>query len=129
MKYAIVEAKLKTNKTRSYLWNKINSPKKIIKIEEFKNAKIKKISDNNYVIKAKNYHVLVTFVPKKGVNQVFIGVKNYPMTWFEIKGERNCTIVHGEYKRTDSGMDAKKFKKELIWVKKHFLAELREIAK
>lgn len=129
MKYAIVESKLKTNKTRSYLWNKINTPQKIVRIEEFKNAKIKKISENNFEVIAKDYHVLLTFIPKKGVNQVFIGVKNYPMTWFEIKGETNCTVVHGEYKRMDSGMSKENLKKEIEWVKNHFLEELEEIAK
>jgi hypothetical protein len=129
MKYTTVESKLKTNKTRDYLWNKIDTPQKIIKIEEFKNAKIKKISENNYEVIAKNYHVLMTFVPKKGMNQIFIGVKNYPMTWFEIRGETNCTIVHGEYKRTDSGMSENNFKKEIESLKEHFLEELREIAK
>ncbi len=71
----------------------------------------------------------MTFVPKKGMNQIFIGVKNYPMTWFEIRGETNCTIVHGEYKRTDSGMSENNFKKEIESLKEHFLEELREIAK
>ena len=31
--------------------------------------------------------------------------------WFEIKGEKNCTITHGEYKRTDSGMSKTNLKK------------------
>ena len=130
MKYIVVEVKLKTNKSRDYLWNKINSPKKIIRIEDFdKKSKIRKISDNNYELISKKYRVLLTFIPKKGVNQVFVGKRNFPMSWFEIKGEKNCTITHGEYKRTDSGMSKSNFKKEIEWVKKHFLEELKEIAK
>jgi len=72
---------------------------------------------------------LVNFIPKKGVNQIFIGKRNYPLTWFEIKGDKNCTIVHGEYKRIDSGMCKNNLKKEIEWLKKHFLKELEEIAK
>jgi len=130
MKYTIVEAILKTNKSRDYLWNKVNSPKKIIKIEDFdKNSKVQKISDNNYEIISKKEIVLVSFIPKRAVNQIFVGKRNYPLTWFEIKGEKNCTITHGEYKRTDSGMSKTNLKKEIAWLKNHFLEELKEIAK
>lgn len=81
MKYTVVESKLKTDKTRDYLWNKINSPEKIIRIEEFdKNSKVKKVSDNNYEIISGNHHVLITFIPEKGVNQTFVGRRNFPMT-------------------------------------------------
>ncbi len=130
MKYTIVEAKLKTKKSRDYLWNKINTAKKIIKLEGFgKDSRIRKISDNNFEVKSKKYHVLLTFIPKKGVNQTYVGKRNYPLTWFEIKGEINCTIVHGEYKRIDSGMSKNNLKKEIDWLKEHFLEELKEIAK
>ncbi|MFC1697616.1 hypothetical protein ACFL1H_04750 [Nanoarchaeota archaeon] len=128
MKYKVVEAKLKTNKSRKYLWKKINTPKKISKIEGFNNAKIKNISVNNYEIISKKYNVVVTFIPEKGVNLVFTGVLNFPLTWFEISGEKNCTISHGEYKRMDSGMSKANLKKELAWIHEHFLEELREIA-
>tara|TARA_Y100000310_G_C20466962_1_gene708129 strand:- start:332 stop:724 length:393 start_codon:yes stop_codon:yes gene_type:complete len=129
MRYRVVESKLKTNKSRKYLWSKINNPKKIIGIEGFaKNSTIKKISENNFEVISKKYHVLLTFIPQKAVNLTFIGVKNYPLTWFEIKGENNCTITHGEYKRMDSGMSKLKLKKEIEWVKKHFLEELKEIS-
>ncbi len=130
MKYSVVESRLKTNKSRAYLWAKINSPKKIIKIEGFdKNSKIKKISDNNYEIISKKEVILVSFIPKKAVNQTFAGKRNFPLTWFEIKGEKNCIITHGEHKRIDSGMSKKNLKKEIEWVKAHFLEELKEIAK
>jgi hypothetical protein len=53
MKYKEFEVRLKTNKSRDYLWNKINTPKKIIKIEHFpKNSKelvSKKASRKNNV--------------------------------------------------------------------------------
>jgi len=126
MKYQTVESKLKTNKTRAYLWGKINTPEKIIKIEEYKKAKIKKISDNNFEVVCDYGVVLLTFIPNKGVNEIFVGKKNYPLTWFEIKGEKNCVIVHGERKRITG---AKNLKKEIEWLKKHFLEELMEIAK
>ena len=129
MKYTIVESKLKTNKSREYLWNNMNTPEKIIKVEKYKKCKIKKISDNNYEIICDYGIVLLNFIPKKGVNEIFVGKKNYPLTWFEIKGEKNCTIVHGEYKRIDSGMSKANLKKEIEWLKKHFLEELNEIAK
>ena len=130
MNYEIVEVKLKTNKSRDYLWNKINSPKKIIEIEDFnKKSTVKKISDNNYEIISNKEIILVTFIPKKGVNQTFVGKRNYPITWFEIKGEKNCTITHGEYKRIDSGMSKTNLKKEIEWLKRHFLEELEFIAK
>jgi hypothetical protein len=130
MKYIVVESQLKTNKSREYLWNKINSPKKIIDIEGLhKNSSIKKISENNYEIKSKNELFVFNFISKKAANQIFIGNKNCPLTWFEIKGEKNCIITHGEYKRSDNGMSRDKFKKEVEWLKKHFLEELREIAK
>jgi len=130
MKYAIVEVKLKTNKSRDYLWNKINSPKKIIEIEDFnKKSTVRKVSDNNYEIISNKEIILVTFIPKKAVNQTFVGKRNYPITWFEIKGENNCTITHGEYKRMDSGMSKTNLKKEIEWLKRHFLKELEFIAK
>ena len=130
MKYTIVESKLKTDKSRDYLWNKINSPKKIIKIEDFdRKSKIKKISDNNYEIISKKEIILVSFIPKKAVNQTFVGKLNYPLTWFEIKGEKKCTITHGEYKRIGSGMSTENLKKEIEWLKEHFLEELNKIAK
>ncbi|NQV08559.1 hypothetical protein HQ529_01755 [Candidatus Woesearchaeota archaeon] len=126
MKYVVVESRLKTDKSRSYLWNKINSPKKIIKIENFdKNSKIKKISDNNYEVISKKDVILMSFIPKKGANLVFVGKRNYPLTWFEIRGK---TIVHGEYKKI-SGMSKKNFEKEIKWLKRHFMEELMEIAK
>ena len=48
MKYKTIESRLKTNKSKDYLWNKINTLKKIMKLEGFKKFKIKKISGNNY---------------------------------------------------------------------------------
>jgi len=125
MKYEVVEVKLKTNRSRSYLWNNMNTPQKIIKIEGFdKNSKVRKISDYNYELISKGEIILVSFIPEKAVNQVFVGKRNYPLTWFEIRGEKNCTIVHGEHKRRNAN-----FEKDVQWLKKHFLEELEEIAK
>ena len=124
MKYEVIEVKLKTNKSRTYLWNNMNTPQKVIKIEGFRDSKVRRISDNNYEIISKNDIILVTFIPEKAVNQVFVGKRNYPMTWFEIKGEKNCTIVHGEHKRRNAN-----FEKDVKWLKKHFLEELKEIAR
>ncbi|MAE12998.1 hypothetical protein CMO92_00395 [Candidatus Woesearchaeota archaeon] len=129
MDYIVVESRLKTDKPRTYIWNKINTPKKIVKIEEFdENAKIKKISENTYELLSEEYHVLLTFIFARGVNQTFINKKNFPLTWFEIKGEQNCTIIHGEYKRKDPSMSRENLQKEIEEVKRHFMRELEEIA-
>jgi len=42
MKYKKITSTLKTNKSKDYLWNKINTPKKIMDIEGFKKFKVKK---------------------------------------------------------------------------------------
>jgi hypothetical protein len=120
MKHKIIEVKLRTSRSINWLWNKINTPKKIIRIESFENAKVKKISLNNYEIRSKKYHVLLTFIPKKGVNLNFINQKDFPLTWFEIK---KGSITHGEYKMVNK----KNFNKEVKWLKEHFLKELRDI--
>ena len=106
----MIEARLNTNESREYLWNKINTPEKIIMIEGYKNAKIKKISELNYEIKTDKI-TLITFIPNKGVNQYREGI----LSWIEIIGDINCTIVHGCY-----GCKEK-------WLKKHFLKELTYI--
>ncbi|MAG08370.1 hypothetical protein CMO89_02770 [Candidatus Woesearchaeota archaeon] len=129
MKYKVVESKLKTNKSRSYLWNNMNSPEKIIKIEGYKNSRIKQVSDNNYEIICDYGVIVLNFIPNRGVNEIFVGKRNCPLTWFEIKGEKDCTITHGEYKRIDGGMSERNLKREIDWLKNHFLEELREIAK
>lgn len=130
MKYEMVELKLKTKKSKDYLWSRIDSPKKIIKIEGFgKESKVRKISDNNYEILSKREIILVTFIPKRGVNLIFVGEKKYPLAWFEIKEERNCIISHGVYKRRDSRVKKSNQKKEIDDIKKHFLEELKQIAK
>ena len=127
-KYAVVESKLKTDKTRKYLWNKINSPKKMIKIEGWdKDSLIKKISENNYRITSQKEIILLVFIPEKGVDIVCAGNKNWPLAWFEIKGEKNCEIIHGEYKKVFK--NKLRFKRDVEWLKKHFLKELKEIAK
>ena len=129
MKYKVVEAKLKTNKSQDYLWNNINSPIKLVKIEGFNTkSAIEQICKNSYKVMYKNDIVILTFIPKKAVHVIFVGKRNYPLTWFEIHGETNCTIVHGEYKRIDSGMSKKNLEKEIEWLKNHFLEELKMIA-
>jgi len=129
MKYKKVEVKLKTNKSRDYLWNKINSPKKLVKIEGFNtDYSPKKVCDYTYEVKYGKDVVLLTFIPKKAIHLIFVGKRNYPLTWFEIRGASNCTIVHGEHKRIDSGMSKNNLKKEIEWVKEHFLEELKVIA-
>jgi hypothetical protein len=129
MRYIVVEENIKTKKTREYLWDQINSPKKIIKNEDFnKKSKIRKISDNNYEIDTGEEKIILSFIPKKAVNLYFVGKRNCPMTWFEIKGEKDCVISHGEYKRIDSGMGKENLEKEIKWLRKHFLEELKKIA-
>lgn len=129
MKYELVEVKLNTTKSRSYLWNKINSPTKLIKLEGFNaDSAVKRICEHTYKVMYKNDVVLLTFIPQKAVHEIFVGRRNYPLTWFEIQGDNNCTIVHGEYKRVDSGMSKKNLKKEITRLRKHFLEELTAIA-
>jgi len=41
MKYKTIESRLKTNKSKDYLWSKINTFKKVMKLEGFKKFKIK----------------------------------------------------------------------------------------
>lgn len=128
-KFEIVESCFRTDKTKDYLWNKINTPKKIIMIEGFeKDAKVTKISKNNYEIRDNAYRAIVTFVPKESVNLIFIG-KQFPLAWFDIRGEKNCTISHGEYKNINPRWKSENLKKELAEIKEHFLDELKEIAK
>lgn len=128
-KYEIIESSLKTDKTRDYLWNRINTPNKIIKVEGFeKDAKVTKISKNNYEIKDSKYRAIVTFIPKESVNLIFVGYQ-FPVAWFDIKGENNCTISHGEYKNINPRWKKANLKKEIDWLKEHFLEELQEIAK
>jgi len=129
MKYKKIEAKLKTDKSKDYLWNKMNTPKKIIKIEAFgKNTSIKKISDNNYELKSKEYLAFITFIPKKAVNLMFVYKTYSLLAWFEIKGEKKCTISHGAY-RPVKKLSLKAVKKEAEHVKEHFLEELMFISK
>ena len=129
MTHKVVESRIHTNKSREYLWNKMNTPEKLIEIEEFGlKTTVKKISDNNFELKSKEYHVLATFIPNKGVNQLYL-FKDYSLlTWFEIKGEKNCTIAHGEYMPALNNTPEELQEKER-WLKEHFLEELKYIAK
>ncbi|MFC1723347.1 hypothetical protein ACFL0V_04360 [Nanoarchaeota archaeon] len=130
MKYQVIESRLKTNRSADYLWNKMNSPKKIVQLEGFgPDAKITKISTNTHSIQDKKYHVLVNFIPKKAVNMTFVGKMNFPLAWFEIIGTKNCTITHGEYKWKNKKFNPTSWNKEVKWIKTHFLEELREIAR
>ncbi len=129
MKYKEFEVKLKTNKTREYLWKKINTPKKLIKLEEFpENSKFKKISEHNYEFHFGKEFAFLTFIPNEGVNMAFIENKDSSIAWFEIKGENNCTIIHGTSVRMDldKGQWYKENKKRM---EEHFIEELKEWAK
>jgi len=129
MKYKEIIMKLKTNKTREYLWEKINTPKKLIQIEEFpKNSKIKKISENNYGCYFKERFTFLTFMPKSGVTMSFVKNMDFSMAWFEIKGNKNCTIIHGTSVRMDRNK-GKWYKENKKKVETHFIRELREWAK
>lgn len=128
MKYREIVSKLKTNKSREYLWNKINNPKKILTIENFKKYKLDKLSENNYKVKTPKRFFFLTFIQQLGVNLTFINKNDdSSLAWFEIKGKKNCTLIHGNSVRVDddNGMWYKEnFKK----TKGHMLMELKEIA-
>ena len=128
MKYKEIVSKLKTNKTRGYLWNKINTPSKVMKIEEFKKFKAKKISENNYAITTPKRFFFLTFIPKIGINMAFIEDDDSSLAWFEIKGNKNCTIIHGTSVRMDVD-NGKWFRENKKKMEKHFLEELEVIAK
>ena len=129
MKYKEFEVKLKTNKTREYLWKKINSVKKIIKLEEFpKNSKFKKISDNNYELHFEKRFAFLTFIPEKAINMAFIENKDSSLAWFEIKGEKNCTITHGTSVRMDVDK-GKWYREHKASMNGHMMKELREWTK
>ena len=83
MRYKTIESTLKTNKSRAYIWNRINTPKKIMKIEEFKKFKIKKISENNYEVTTPKRFFWLTFIPKSGINLTFIKKDDSSLAWFE----------------------------------------------
>ena len=125
-----IEVKLETNKSREQLWNKINSPEKLIKIENLSSETIiTKISDNNYELKSNKYHILVTFIPETAVNQIYIYETYSLLTWFEIKGEYNCIIAHGEFKPLSGNLSEKKLNLEIKELKQHFIEELEFIVK
>ena len=129
MKYKKIESKLKTNKSRDYIWNKINTPKKIMKIEGFNKFKINKISDNNYQITTPKRFFFLTFVPNLAVNLTFINKDDdSSLAWFEIKNDKNCTIVHGNSVRVDDDK-GKWYRDNKKSLEQHFLEELNEIAK
>lgn len=129
MKYKKIESKLKTNRSRTFLWNKINTTKKVMKIEGFKKFKIKKISENNYQITTPKRFFFLTFIPKSGINLTFINKNDdSSLAWFEIKGEKNCTIIHGNSVRIDADK-GKWYKDHSMGAKKHMLDELNEMSK
>ncbi len=128
MIYKSIESLLKTSKSKDYLWNKINTPKKMMRIEEFKKFKIKKISKNNYEVITPKRFFWLTFIPKSGVNLTFIKNDDSSLAWFEIRGEKKCTIIHGTSIRVDDD-NGKWYKNNFKKLKKHMLEELVEIAK
>ena len=129
MKYKEIEVKLKTNKTKDYLWNKINTPKKLMKLEEFpKNSKIKKISKNDYKFPLGKIFTFLTFIPRDGVNMSFVKDKDSSLAWFEIKGEKNCTIIHGTSVRMDVDK-GKWYREHKARMDGHMMGELKEWAK
>ena len=129
MKYKDFEVKLKTNQTCEELWKKINTPKKLIKLEDFpKGSNVKKISENNYELNFGKRFGFLTFIPYKGVNMTFIQDKDSSLAWFEIKGKKNCIIVHGTSVRMDVDK-GKWYKENKIKMSKHFMEELTEWAK
>lgn len=129
MEYKVIESKLETDKPRDYLWSKIDTPEKIMKIEKFKEFKIKKISENNYEITTPKRFLFLTFIPKSGVNLTFINKNDdSSLAWFEIKGDNECTLVHGNSVRVDLD-NGEWHKSHLKSVEKHFLEEIKEIAK
>ncbi len=129
-KYKTIQAKLKTNKSRDYLWNKMNSPKKILEIEHLYNgSKIKKISENNYEVTTKKRYFFLMFFPKSGINIMFINKKDdSSLAWFEIIGEKNCTLIHGNHVRVDDD-NGKWYKEHKENARKHFMEEIIELAK
>ncbi len=128
MEYAVIEKKLQTDKSRAYLWEKINTPKKIIAIEQFVNTKVTQISEHNYELYFGDRFGFLTFIPFNAVNLTFFVDKDSSLAWFEIQGEENCTIVHGTSVRVDDD-DWKWYKENKLKIEKHFLEELEEIAK
>ncbi len=129
MKYKEIVSKLKTNKSKDYLWNKINTPKKMMKIEGFKKFKIKKISENNYKVTTPKRFFFITFIPKSEADLIFFNEGgDSSFAWFEIKGEKNCEILHGNSVRIDQD-NGKWYKTYFNSAKKHMLNELKEISK
>jgi len=129
MEYAEIEVSLQTNKTRDYLWEKLNTPEKIIQIEQFeKPVSTRQISQQNYELRFGKRLGFIALLPKKGVNMTFILEKDSSIAWFEIIGQENCELVHGTSVRIDddNGQWLKENKKK---IKEHFLEELAEIAK
>lgn len=129
MKYKEFEVTLKTNKTREYLWKKINTPKKLIKLEEFRKvSNLKKMSENNYQFYFGKRFAFLTFIPEKGVTMNFIEDNDSSLAWFEIKGEQNCIITHGTSVRVDLD-NSKWYNKHKPSMNGHMMEELREWAK
>ncbi len=129
MRYKKIVSKLKTNKSRDYLWKRMNTPEKIMEIESFKKFKIQKISENNYQVTTSKRFFFLTFIPKSGINLTFINLgDDSSFAWFEIIGEKNCTIAHGNSVRVDNDK-GKWYKENFNSAKKHMLDELKEIAK
>ncbi|MAG79221.1 hypothetical protein CMI40_02495 [Candidatus Pacearchaeota archaeon] len=129
MKYKTIESRLKTNKSKDYLWSKINTFKKVMKLEGFKKFKIKKISENNYEVTTPKRFFFLTFIPKLGINLTFINKNDdSSLAWFEIKGEKNCILIHGNSVRIDDD-NGKWYRENFKSAKKHMLDELKEIEK
>ena len=128
MEYAVIESRLKTDKSRDYLWSKMNSPEKIIEIEGFKDTKVKRLSEHNYELYFGKRYGFLTFIPRTGVNLTFFLDNDSSLAWFEIIGEEDCELVHGTAVRTDAD-DGNWYKEHKARVEQHFLEELSFIAK
>ena len=62
-----------------------------------------------------------------GINITFINKNDdSSLAWFEIMGEKNCTLIHGNHVRVDKD-NGKWLKDNKQKIEKHFLEELREI--
>lgn len=129
MKYKEISVSLKTNKSSNYLWGKINTPKRLFKLEEFRKVSgLKRISENNYQFYFNKRFAFLTFIPEIGVNMTFILDDDSSLAWFEIKGKNNCVISHGTSVRVDDD-NGKWYKKNKKIISNHFMKELKEWSK
>lgn len=129
MKYKEFEVKLKTNKLRKELYERINSPEKIIELEDFPDTSFyTKISENNHILYFKRKFAFLTFIEGCGVNMAFIQDNDSSFAWFEILGEKNCTVVHGISVRVDLD-NGKWYRDNKTNMSDHMMNELKKWSK